>query len=86
MTKKKQETVKQGWKPGKRKRLDLSELKSLMDGVTFESAVKGYHIPEQDQGIIRMAGIRWDSPLPRKSRITIAHRAYWELFNEHQGS
>lgn len=83
MSKRKLEVVKRGIQPAEYQPIDLTEVKSYLVGVTFEGAKGGYHIPPADRAIIFNAFMRWDPDgISAKLKRTLAHCAYWELFDE----
>jgi len=83
MAKHKDEPFGQG--PGRFKKQDLSELKELLQDVTFKGARKGFFIPDAALFPIVMAGVEYHKrypEIPYRLAQTLAHTAYWEMEGE----
>ena len=65
---------------------DLKPLKRVLleVGVTFEGAVRRYQIGAGDWRAIMLAAQEATNIMSRNQAVTIAHMAYWELFDERE--
>lgn len=59
----------------------VASMKAMFRGLTFDGARRRYHIAPDDEGEILRVARTYDGGLCPHLRLTLAHRAYWELAN-----
>ena len=91
MTKKPDEKILPGVKPGQLRERDLSGLQALIlqHGVTFDGAVQRYIVPPGDARSLTLAGSEWFQQGKAASwneALTLAHKVYWQMYERGRGA